>query len=59
MQARGVKKKEEMYSLGSSEALTQFLDQRLGLPFFSDVREELSENTKQSISTKRSKYLSS
>lgn len=34
-----------MYSLGSSEALTQFLDQRLGLPFFSDVREELSENT--------------
>lgn len=43
MQVRGVKmkrKKEvEMYSLGSPKALTQFLYQRLSLPFFGDVRE--------------------
>ena len=34
-----------MYSLGSSEALTQFLYQRLSLSFFGDVGEQLSENT--------------
>lgn len=35
-----------MYSLGSSEALTQFFYQGLGLPFFGDVGEQLSENKK-------------
>lgn len=43
-------KEVEMYSLGSSKALTQFLDQRLCLSFFSDVREELSENTQHKTS---------
>lgn len=37
--------KGEMYSLGSPKALTQFLYQRLSLPFFGDVGEQLSENT--------------
>lgn len=32
-------KKVEIYSLGSSKALTQFLYQRLRLPFFGDVGE--------------------
>lgn len=37
------KKKElELNSLGSSEALTQFLHQRFSLPLFGDVREQLS-----------------
>lgn len=31
-----------MYSLGSPKTLTQFLYQRLGLPFFCDVGEQLS-----------------
>lgn len=34
-----------MYSLGSPKALTQFLYQRLSLPFFGDVGEQLPENT--------------
>lgn len=34
-----------MYSLSSSEALTQLLYQRLSLPFFGDVGEQLPENT--------------
>lgn len=34
-----------MYSLGSPEALTQFLYQRLRLPLFGDVREQLPERT--------------
>lgn len=32
----------ELNSLGSSEALTQFLHQRFSLPLFGDIREQLS-----------------
>lgn len=52
MQVRGLTKRTEevgMHSLGSPKALTQFLYQRLSLPFFSDVGEELSENTTQHL----------
>lgn len=38
-----------MYSLGSPKALTQFLYQRLCLPFFGDVGEKLSVNTQIQI----------
>lgn len=39
------KKEVEIYSLGSPKALAQFLYQRLSLPFFGDVGEQLSEST--------------
>ncbi len=48
MQVKGVKmrrREAEMHSLSSSEALTQLLYQRLCLPFFGDVGEQLPENT--------------
>lgn len=35
---------EEMHSLCSPKALTQFLYERLGLPFFGDVGEQLPEH---------------
>jgi len=40
-EGRVYRKHSAVYSLGCPEALTQLLHQRFGLPFFSDVREEL------------------
>lgn len=40
------KEEVEMYLLGSPKTLTQFLYQRLSLPFFCDVGEQLSENAR-------------
>ena len=37
-------KRHRLYSLGRSETLTQLLHQRLGLPLFGDVREQLPGN---------------
>lgn len=64
MQVRGAKMKEkekelELNSLGSSEALTQFLHQRFSLPLFGDIREQLSvksiKKTHVSITLKKRK----